>query len=85
MVVVGAGMAGSAGFDLPTGGGNTWFANNCLDSVGHFGGNLDEAGTVWSGPGFVNGGAGNFAARAGSPCAGKGATITSIGYLLSLP
>lgn len=84
-VFVGAGMAGSPAFNLPTGGGNTWFANNCLDSVGHVGGNLDEAGTVRSGPGFVNGGGGNFAVRGGSPCAGKGATISSIGQLLSLP
>jgi hypothetical protein len=81
-VFVGAGM-GATAFNLPTGGGNTLFANNCVDSVGHIGGNLDEVGTVRSTPWFVNGAGGNFALQGVSPCAGKGATVASVWQLVA--
>jgi hypothetical protein len=81
-VFVGAGE-GATAFDLTTGGGNTTFANNCVDSIGHIGGNINEAGTVWASPWFANGAAGNFALRGGSPCAGKGARLSSIAQLLA--
>jgi hypothetical protein len=82
-VFVGAGE-GATAFNLPTAGGSTTFANNCLDAVGHIGGNIGEAGSVWAGPRFANGALGNFALQAGSPCAGKGAQVFSVGHLLAL-
>jgi hypothetical protein len=42
-------------------------------------------GTVWASPRFLNGGGGNFALAYGSPCAGKGAALASIGQLLATP
>ncbi len=75
---------GRNGFYLPTGGGNTAFSNNCLHRAGRRAGNVSETGSVTGDPGFADAGSGNFALGAASPCAGKGANMTSVATLLAL-
>jgi hypothetical protein len=75
---------GNTAFYLPTGGGTTTFAGNCLSSTGARTGNFTESGTVNGDPRFVNSSLGNYALATGSVCAGKGASITSVSALLGL-
>ena len=72
------------GFYLPTVGGNTAFTGNCVFQSGRRSGNFSESGTVTLDPLFTSLSTGNYALRAGSPCAGRGASITSRASLLSV-
>ncbi len=72
---------GRNGFYLPTGGGDTLFANNCVYGTGVRSGNVFETGTINANPLFVDPARGNYALRSGSPCAGKGARVTSVSTL----
>lgn len=73
---------GGTGFWMPTGNGTTTFQNNCVFDSGSVGGNVTNTGTITSNPQFINASAGNFALSPTSPCAGKGASITSLTALL---
>ncbi len=76
---------GNTAFYMPTGGsGGTTFAGNCLSSVGSRSGNFTETGTVTGDPRFINSSLGNYGLAAGSACAGKGSSITSLSVLLAL-
>jgi hypothetical protein len=73
---------GSSAFYLPTGGGSTSFTNNCLHQTGTRSGNVTESGTVQADPLFNSMLEADFGLQAGSACAGKGASITSVAQLL---
>ena len=75
---------GNTAFYMPTGGGTTTFAGNCLYQTGARNGNITESGTVTGDPRFVNSSLGNFALATGSACAGKGSSITSVSALVAL-
>jgi hypothetical protein len=74
---------GATAFYLPTGSGSTSFAGNCVFRTGSRAGNVADTGTVSADPSFTNAPLGDLALSPGSPCAGKGASITSVGSLLS--
>ena len=74
------------GFYLPTVGGNTAFSGNCLTgNTGGRSGNVSESGTVTGDPKFANLSVGDYALLAGSACAGKGSSITSLAMLFPAP
>jgi hypothetical protein len=75
---------GNTAFYLPTGSGNTSIANNCLYNTGGLSGNYTQSGTITNDPLLVNSSLGNYALASTSPCAGKGASVTSVNQLLSL-
>ncbi len=65
-----------------TQGGQTIFADNCVFDSANPGGNFVESGTISANPQFVDASVDNYALEAGSPCAGKGSTITSAEMLI---
>ena len=75
-------FSNTAGFYLSTGDGTTTFADNCVHESGYVSGNVTQSGTISGDPRFVDPANGDFALQSGSPCAGKGSSITSLSQLL---
>jgi hypothetical protein len=75
---------GTSAFYLTTGGGTTNFTDNCIYRTGKRVGQVTDTGTIIADPMFVNAPGGAYALAAGSPCAGKGASLTSVEQLLKL-
>lgn len=67
----------STGFWLPTTGGRTIFSGNCVYGSGSLGGNYTQTGTIREYALFTNPARGDYSLAADSPCAGKGASVTS--------
>ena len=74
----------TSGFYLNTGDGTTTFSDNCMSQSGYVSGNVTVSGTILGDPRFVDADNGDFALQPGSPCAGKGSSITSLASLYAL-
>ena len=75
---------GSGAFRLDGSGTPTQLQNNCIYNSGTRAGNYSESGTISADPLLANLAGGDFRLLSGSPCASKGARVTSIQQLLSL-